>query len=415
MPGYSELIKNFEKIRSFTRDFFIYGVRSRGNFHKTSARSYDNERRRIESYLSDYICKNRDASGKTISISSNTTALTRNPLFKVWQTKSFTKNDCFLHYVILDILWDGASLTAPQISEIIFDEYLSKFASAQAIDTMTIRNKLNEYTALGILQSEKLGRSVFYRFCEAFNLADTLREALSFYQNILPAGFLGAALIKGWESSFIYKQIFFAQILDDEMLVLLLQAIREKRKISVTSESIKKRGIHTSQGIPVKILSNTRTGRRYLVLYLLGKKKFQTLRIDYIEKAEIGESAENFDQLRDTYLALYKDAFSIVHKPKLNEKLQHIKMVLNIDEKTEKYMFERIAREGRHGELTKLCENIFEYNIDVADTIEMIPWLRTFIGRICSIEGTNKAAITQFKKDIDEMARYYEGGDSVVQ
>ena len=53
--AYSELIKNFDKIRDYMRDFYVYGFRSRSGFDKKSARSYDNERRRIESWLGDYM------------------------------------------------------------------------------------------------------------------------------------------------------------------------------------------------------------------------------------------------------------------------------------------------------------------------------------------------------------------------
>lgn len=47
--AYSELIKNFGKIRDYMREFYIYGFKSREDYTKKSARSYDDERRRIES------------------------------------------------------------------------------------------------------------------------------------------------------------------------------------------------------------------------------------------------------------------------------------------------------------------------------------------------------------------------------
>ena len=47
--AYSELIKSFEKIRGYMRDFYVYGFKSREQYDRKSARSYDNERRRIES------------------------------------------------------------------------------------------------------------------------------------------------------------------------------------------------------------------------------------------------------------------------------------------------------------------------------------------------------------------------------
>ncbi|MDF2532810.1 MAG: hypothetical protein K0Q65_2391 [Clostridia bacterium] len=189
MAGYTELIKNFEKIRDFTRDFFIYGFKARNDYNKLSPRSYDNERRRIESYLNELIIKNQDYRGKTISISSNTTAKTSNPLFKVWQTKSFTKNDCFLHFVILDILSNNKCLNISEIAETITDSYITESNDGEPIDSMTIRNKLNEYTRLGILDASKQGRTLYYSLAaNPINDMDTeTRESLflvlSFYKN----------------------------------------------------------------------------------------------------------------------------------------------------------------------------------------------------------------------------------------
>lgn len=60
--AYSELIKNFEKIRSYMREFYVYGFKSRDEYNAKSARSYDNERRRIESWLGDYMGFHRGTS-----------------------------------------------------------------------------------------------------------------------------------------------------------------------------------------------------------------------------------------------------------------------------------------------------------------------------------------------------------------
>ncbi|MBR5474430.1 MAG: WYL domain-containing protein, partial [Lachnospiraceae bacterium] len=60
---YSELIGNFERIRDYMREFYVYGFKSRNDFDKKSARSYDNERRRIESYLLEYMNFRQTAEG----------------------------------------------------------------------------------------------------------------------------------------------------------------------------------------------------------------------------------------------------------------------------------------------------------------------------------------------------------------
>ena len=55
MSSYSELIKNFERIRAYMREFYVYGFKSRDGYNQKSARSYDDERRRIESWLGDHM------------------------------------------------------------------------------------------------------------------------------------------------------------------------------------------------------------------------------------------------------------------------------------------------------------------------------------------------------------------------
>ena len=45
--AYSELIRNFDRIRDYMRQFYVYGFRRRGEYDRKSARSYDNERRRM--------------------------------------------------------------------------------------------------------------------------------------------------------------------------------------------------------------------------------------------------------------------------------------------------------------------------------------------------------------------------------
>ena len=55
--AYNELVKNFNRIRDYMREFYIYGFKSRDEYTKKSARSYDDERRRLESWLGDYMKK----------------------------------------------------------------------------------------------------------------------------------------------------------------------------------------------------------------------------------------------------------------------------------------------------------------------------------------------------------------------
>ena len=109
--AYSELIKSFEKIRAYMREFYVYGFKSRTEYDAKSARSYDDERRRLESWLGDYMRFAQTPEGKTVFLSIDSRATQRNPLYKAWKSKSFTDKDITLHFLLFDIL------SAPEVKK----------------------------------------------------------------------------------------------------------------------------------------------------------------------------------------------------------------------------------------------------------------------------------------------------------
>ena len=80
--AYNELIKNFDRIRDYIREFYVYGFKSREQFEQKSSRSYDDERRRIESWLGDYMGFRQTPEGKNVFISIDSRSTHHNPLYK---------------------------------------------------------------------------------------------------------------------------------------------------------------------------------------------------------------------------------------------------------------------------------------------------------------------------------------------
>lgn len=91
--AYSELIKNFEKVRAYMREFYVYGFKSRTEYDAKSARSYDDERRRLESWLGDYMRFTQTPEGKNVFLSVDSRVTRKNPFYKAWKAKSFTDGD----------------------------------------------------------------------------------------------------------------------------------------------------------------------------------------------------------------------------------------------------------------------------------------------------------------------------------
>ena len=121
--AYSELIKSFDKIRSYMRDFYVYGFKTRMDFDQKSSRSYDDERRRVESWLGEYMYFEQDADGKRVFLSVDSETVSYNPLYRAFKTSSFTDNDITLHFYIMDMLAGGEKLSGREILDEL-SEYL---------------------------------------------------------------------------------------------------------------------------------------------------------------------------------------------------------------------------------------------------------------------------------------------------
>ena len=70
-----------------------------------------------------------------------------------------------------------------------------------------------------------------------------------------------------------------------------------------------------------------------------------------------------------------------------------------------------MKREKRHGTVEQVDDCTWQFTADVYDAAEMIPWLRTFIGRIDRLECSNAFVLRRFREDLAAMQRMY-GGDT---
>ena len=105
------------------REFYVYGFRHRLDIDAKSVRSYDNERRRVESWLGEYMHFGQDEEGKRTYLSVDSRAIPHNPLYKAFKTKSFTDNDVMLHFYLMDLLSEEEGLTMNEIIDELEENY----------------------------------------------------------------------------------------------------------------------------------------------------------------------------------------------------------------------------------------------------------------------------------------------------
>ena len=80
----------------------------------------------------------------------------------------------------------------------------------------------------------------------------------------------------------------------------------------------------------------------------------------------------------------------------------------------EQFIADRLQREKRCGSVTQLDDTHWCFSADVYYAVEMLPWLRTFTGRITDLRCTDKLVEKRFWNDFHELDIIYGGdGDAV--
>lgn len=411
MSSYNELIKNFEKIRSYMREFYVYGFKSRDEYQSKSARSYDDERRRMESWLGDHMSFVRTPEGKNVFISIDSRVSTHNPFYKALKSKSFTDGDITLHFIIFDILHSPeVILSLPEILEKI-DKYLSDFETPMSFDDSTVRKKLKEYIAQGIIVSQKEGRKLLYRRAENLDLPD-ITDALNFFSEVVPCGVIGSFLLDKQERSsdnFSFKHHYITSAIDSDVLATIFKAMREKSVISVDNLSRKKDSPKRNRIIPLRILISVQNGRQHLIAYQPDFNTIKSFRVDYLSNVKIEEPTPRFDELRAELDIMKPKMWGVsTSRRRYNlDQTEHVDFTVKVNEK-EDYIVRRLEREKRVGRIEKIDDSTYRFTADIYDTNEIIPWIRTFICRITEINFSNKTLEKQFKKDLRAMYQMYD-------
>lgn len=485
MAEFQELIKNFDRIRDYMRQFYIYGFKARTEYAGKSARTYDNERRRIESWLADYTRADYTARGKHVYINVDSKEIPQNPLYAAWKSKSFTDNDLMLHFFLLDQLapcgrdggvaaasgardrlasaapapgdcstcsapapGDCSTSTAPAPGDspnsapapgdchtsdspnsapgaasvspspaFTAGELCDRICAAcgTVFDSQTMRLKLKEYEKLGILVSIRDGKQLRYSLAPLLapetsptGAWEQLITAVEFFQGAAPFGFIGSTILDREEEEnkwFQFKHQFIVHTLEDGVLADVLAAIRDGYKIAFTNRSSRTGNVSQGTGLPLKIFVSTRTGRRYVCMYMEDTRRFINVRLDAMSEVKTLEIKPDFrrkqDLLRRNLDRLWGVSFSG------SGRLEEICVKLYINEQKEAYVLDRLRREGRTGQIQRIRENEYLYTGSFFDTNEMLSWIKTFTGRVLDIQGSNRFAVAKITYDWEKMYEMY--------
>lgn len=408
---YSELIKNLGKIREYVRDFYIFGFKTREGFEKKSSRTYDNERRRIEGWLSDFVHTEYSGHKKRVFVKIDSGRIFENPLYQCFKAKSYTGNDIRLHFILSEILEDE-EMTVNEITDRIISDYEMVF------DVQTVRLKLKEYVSEGLVRQYKKGNTVSYKKSDIYP-EDILekykyfREFITFFSEEIPLGVAGNYIMDSADirnSVFTRKHAYLVHTLDDEIMLCLIEAMENKCETVLSCKGLKKGTGYEERGVPLKIRSSVSNGRNYVILYSFVRNRLISVRVDSVLSVKILSVCNEYD----TFYSYYEKNAGHIWGTSFGEKrkygqTEHIHMEIVFDENSENYICDRLIRERRNGTVIKISEGRYAFDADVFDANEIMPWVKTFLGRIAVFESTNPELEEKLKGDTDRLMKIYGG------
>ena len=434
MAGFSELIKNFGRTRDYVLDFFIYGFKVRGDFSRKSARTYDDEKRRVESWLGGFLRTDDSLRGRQVSITVDSGHIAENPLYHAYDARSFTDNDIRLHFLLLDLLRDGTPRCLREIMNLLSREYGALF------DEQTVRGKLKEYAAEGILIAEKRGKTAYFRispdtadgFLSRFS---GLADAVKFFSECGELGIVGNRILKsaGLQNDlFLHKHAYIVHTLEDPLLLDIFEAMETHCRIILKRSSIRERSAAAAPGgslpetagslpdteaVPLCIFTSVQTGRRYLAAYVPELTRFQTFRLDAVRSISLSGTEPDFDRIAEAFRHALSRCYGVSFGMYGGERnAEPLRILFAADEETEQFFIERLYREKRCGTVTHTGKNRFLLTVDAFDPHEVMHWLKSCIGRIVSVSGGTEQIRRRFADDIERMYQMYGGrSDDTVQ
>ena len=135
-------------------------------------------------------------------------------------------------------------------------------------------------------------------------------------------------------------------------------------------------------------------------------------RLDAIKKVEIGSVEQHYNTYLGCHEKFDQHLWGVSMSPK--HKLDHIEMTIHHGP-GEDHILQRLNREKRHGHIEIIDEHTCKFVADVYDASEMLPWLRTFIGRIIDLQCSSQFVLTTFYEDLNRMNTMYGGDKNAVQ
>ncbi|MBR4634373.1 WYL domain-containing protein [bacterium] len=416
-------ISEVNMLRAFVREIYVESFHSPDghiSIHSESGRSEAEAKSRIHAFFEEnFITKN---SKKDDVLKFDSRIVDQNPLFAIWKMCHFKPEYLTRDFALFDLLstteyQEGLSdydLKSDDSGKNKLEFYTGKPISHKQLDlyipslrTNGVLDVKNSFSPNG-----KLLKST-YKLTDTKKIQNLIKNnpeiisAVQFASETFPCGVIGSYIIDSIDIKetlpvFYFKHHFIYNTLDSEVMYTIFSAINEKRFVTIQRKG------NIIRVTPIQVRYSARDGRSYLIYYTNYPKYkgFNVENFENIVSVKKSDKCSYFDSLRSEYHSIKKNLWgkSITIDKK---KTEHVDFTIQYND-AEIYVLKRLKREAFSGQIktnTNKKEATFSY--ELFDSKELIPWIRSYFGRITQFHFENKDLQQQLKDEIKKMYAIY--------
>ena len=207
-------------------------------------------------------------------------------------------------------------------------------------------------------------------------------------------------------SVFSYKHHYLLHALESDVLLDLLAAMERRQCVRI--ESCSSRGNNISfRVLPLKIYVSTQSGRRYVMCWFFKAHRIIFCRLDNLERVLEAKPVHDYDKFCAMAEQMEQHLWGVSMNRGLPLLMPWSMWSLSCASAVTSRIFCNVWSGKAMRTSGKTDAEHYRFIADVHDAGEMLPWLRTFIGRIESFSCSNKAVEEKFWQDLAEVYAMY--------
>ena len=417
-------ISEVNMLRDFIREIYVESFHSSNghiSIHSPSGRSEGEAKSRLHAFFEENFITKNSENEDVLKFDSR--LVNQNPLFAIWKMCHFKPEYLTRDFALFDLLStreyeEGLSdydlksddsgknklelYTGRPISHKQLGPYIANLRTNGIID---VKESFSE-------EGKLLKRS--YQLAGTKKIQNLLKNnpeilsAIQFASETFPCGVIGSYILDSVDaeishSIFNFKHHFIYNTLDSEVMYTVFSAINEKRFVI-----IKRKGYDMICATPIQVRFSARDGRAYLVYHSndLTHKGFYIGNFENIISVRKSKECIHFDSLITEFDSIKSHLWGKSIK-KDKKTTEHVDFTIRYEE-DEFYILKRLKREAFSGHIeSSEKDNQATFSFELFDSKELIPWIRSYFGRITKFNFENGELQQQITEEIKKLYAMY--------